>query len=91
MIELSVIMPWLSLAVALITVQRFFAEKRTRAIEEGKMQSKYEQLRSELDRACREIDCIKVNSRAVDIDVAELKRDIKHIMESLDRIENKLP
>ena len=90
MSDLSLILPWLSLAVGLIAVLRFYQDKRDRAIDEGRMKQTFEQLRKDIDLASIKISELERAQSCSDIDMAEVKRDVKHILESLNRIEDRL-
>jgi hypothetical protein len=89
-LNLSDVLPWLSLVVGLAAISKFYTDRRDRAIEEGKMQREIQQLRKDVDSAYLKMREIESAARCVDIDLASVQNDIKHILAALVRIENKL-
>ena len=83
-------LPWISIAVGIIAISRFYSDRRDRAVEEGKMKGEIVQLRKDLDAAYIKMRDLETNARCVDIDLAEVKSDVKHIIDALDRIERRL-
>jgi hypothetical protein len=90
MMDISLALPWISIAVGIIAISRFYSDRRDRAVEEGKMKGEIAQLRKDLDSANLNIRGLESNARCVDIDLAEVKSDVKHILDALERIERKL-
>jgi hypothetical protein len=90
MMDIGIVLPWLSIAVGIIAISRFYSDRRDRAVEEGKMKGEIAQLRKDLDAAYINIRGLETNARCVDIDLAEVKSDVKHILDALERIERKL-
>jgi archaellum component FlaC len=88
--ELHLILPWLSLAVGVIAISRFYFDRWDRAVEEGKMRGEIEQLRKDIDSAYAKMRDMENVARCVDVDIASIQSDIKHILSALVRIENKL-
>ena len=87
---ITTLLPWLSLVVGLIAITRFYFDRWDRAVEEGKMQNEFTQLRKDLDACHLKIRDMENDARMVDIDLAEVKSDVKHILAALGRIEDKL-
>ena len=88
--QISTILPYISLIVGLIAVYKFYDDKRNRAIEEGQMRQTVAQLRKDIDAAYIKIHDIEKNASCAEIDLAEVRRDVKHILDALARIETKL-
>jgi hypothetical protein len=88
--DIVVMLPWISLAVGIIAISRFYSDRRDRAVEEGKMKGEIVQLRKDLDAAYVKMRDLETNARCVDIDLAEVKSDVKHIIDALERIERRL-
>jgi len=85
--DVTLIMPWLSLAVALIAILRFSDYKRQGAIMEGERLAKIKELEKDLMNAHNKIRDLEKETRCFDLDLAEVKNDIKHILSSITRIE----
>ena len=88
--EISVVLPWLSLVVGILAISKFYADRRDRAVEEGKMQGEIAQLRRDIDAAYSKMREMETAARCADVDIASIQSDIKHILSALVRIENKL-
>jgi hypothetical protein len=88
--DVSVALPWVSIVVGVIAILKFYADRRDRAVEEGKMKGEIAQLRKDIDAAYINIRSLEANARCVDIDLTEVKSDVKHILDALVRIERKL-
>ena len=90
MINLSAILPWLSIAVSLIAIYGFYNQRRANAVEQGKKQQEIIQLKADLDRAFVKLHTLEESAKCTDSDIVGLSRDVKYILESLNRIERKL-
>ena len=85
--DVNVIMPWLSLAVALIAILRFSDYKRQGAMMDGEKQARIHQLEKDVINAHDKIRDLEKQTRCFDLDMAEVKNDIKHILVSITKIE----
>ena len=90
MISVENVLPWLSIAMGLIAIYKFIESKRTNIMQEGRRQQEIEQLRKDLTQAHDKIRDLEKETRCFDLDLAEVKGDVKHILDSLARIERKL-
>lgn len=90
MINITSFLPWLSFIIGLIAIYGFYNQRRAYAMEQGKKQADITQLRRDLDHAFEKIHSLEESGRCTDIDLAELRTDMKHVISSLERIEKKL-
>jgi len=90
MIDVTTLLPWLSLALGVIAIYKFAESKRERAMQEGRRQQEIEQLRKDLTNAHDKIRDLEKETRCFDLDLTEVKSDVKHILSVLEKIERKL-
>jgi len=90
MTDPSLILPWLSLILGLIAIYGFYNQRRINAMDQGKKQADIAQLRKDIDHAFDKLHLLEETSKCTDIDLAELKTDMKHVLGALERIERKL-
>ena len=88
--DINLIMPWLSMAVALIAILRFSDYKRQGAVTEGKKCAEMEQLKRDIASAHDKVRDLEREHRGFDIEIVEMKSDIKHILQSITKIEKML-
>jgi uncharacterized protein YlxW (UPF0749 family) len=90
MASIELIIPWVSLIVGLIAVASFATQRKKAAMDEGRRLADIGQLRKDLDRAFEKVHALEASRSCTDIDIAELKTDMKHVIAALERIENRL-
>ena len=90
MMDITLVLPWLSLALGAIAIYKFAESKRINAMQEGRRQQEVEQLRKDLTSAHDKIRDLEKEHRCFDIDLAEVKSDVKHILVLLEKIEKRL-
>jgi predicted nucleic acid-binding Zn-ribbon protein len=87
--------PTLIIAIAsglasLAAIATFLGNRRRAAMEEGKRQQIMEQMRQDLEHAREKIRDIEGKFSVADGDMRELKTDVKHILNAIERLEGKL-
>lgn len=80
----------MALVVGLITIYNFGRQKGQAKVEEGKKQEKFDQIMRDLRAAWDEIRILKGCTASSDKTLAEIQVTLKHIQDSLNRVEAKL-
>jgi septal ring factor EnvC (AmiA/AmiB activator) len=88
--DITLVLPWLSLALGVIAIYKFAESKKERAMQEGRRHQEIEQLRKDLTNAHDKIRDLEKETRCFDLDLAEVKGDVKHILLVLEKIEKRL-
>ena len=81
------LMPIISIVVGLIAIIGFFNTRKAAAVAEGKRQQELAQLEKDVTAAHDRIRQLEEAGRCTEGDIRELKTDVKHIIDSLARIE----
>jgi len=83
-------MPILSIIVGVIAIVGFFNTRKAAAVAEGKRQQELEQLERDVKAAHEKIRELEAAGKCTDGDIRELKTDMKHVLDALSRIEERL-
>jgi hypothetical protein len=90
MTDPTALLPWFSIIIGLITIYGFYNQRRAYIMDQGKRQADISQLRRDMDAAYAKIEVLEKASSCTDVDLAELRTDMKHVLGALERIERKL-
>jgi len=88
--SVSMIVGIASLLGTLIVIERFRIEKRTTAMNDGKREQANTQLKDDITDLKKRVSILEDKFNASNIDLAEIKRDMKYVLEGLGKIEKKL-
>lgn len=75
---------------AMVAFSQLNTMKRNTQMDEGKRRQEAEQIKRDLDDAKARLAHLEAESRESQIDIAEIKTDVKHILKALSVIEEKL-
>lgn len=75
---------------SLMAIFTFLGNRRKAIMEEGKRQQIVEHIRADLGLAHDKIRDIELKIYSTEGDMRELKNDVKHILNALERLEGKL-
>lgn len=88
--SISIILGIASLLGTLIVIERFRIDKRASAMNDGKREQVNTQLRDDITDLKKRVSTLEEKFNASNIDLAEIKRDMKYVLEGLGKIEKKL-
>jgi len=86
----TLIIAGISALTSLIAVLTFLGNRRRAAMEEGARQQIIKQIRCDLDQAYAKIHDIETNLSTASGDMRELKTDVRHILNAIERLESKI-
>jgi hypothetical protein len=89
-INLSTILAIASLLGTLIVIDRFRIDKRTAAVNDGRKEQVNAQVHEDIIDLKKRVNILKERFNQNNIDLAEIKRDMKYVLEGLGKIEKKL-
>jgi hypothetical protein len=89
-VNIDQILPWLSLIIGLIAIAGFYTARRQGIMEQGKREARLDQLKTDLDGLGTKVRQLETDSRCTDITLAELKTDMRNVIEALNRIEGRI-
>ena len=89
-INLSMMVAIASLLGTLIVIERFRSDKRATAMSEGRKEQINAQVREDIVDLKKRVTVLEDKFNASTIDLAEIKRDMKYVLEGLGKIEKKL-
>lgn len=89
-LNLSTLLAIASLLGTLIVVERFRNDKRATAVNDGKKEQLNAQVREDIVDLKKRVNILEDKFNANNIDLAEIKRDMKYVLEGLGKIEKKL-
>ena len=89
-VELDKILPWFSFILGLIAIYGFYSTRKKAAMEQGKREGKIEQLKVDIDGLGTKVRALEDESRCTDITLAELKTDMRNVIDALNRIEGRI-
>lgn len=89
-LNLSTILAIASLIGTLIVIDRFRSDKRTTAVNDGRKEQVNAQVREDIVDLKKRVNILEEKFNASNIDLAEIKRDMKYVLEGLGKIEKKL-
>jgi predicted RNase H-like nuclease (RuvC/YqgF family) len=88
--SLTLLIAIISGLASLAAIATFLGNRRRAAMDEGKRQQIVEQIRQNLDRARERIREIENKLSTTEGDMRELKADVKHVLDAIERLEGKL-
>ena len=89
-LNLSTILAIASLLGTLIVIDRFKIDKRTVAVNDGKKEQINAQVHDDIVDLKKRVNILEDRFNQNNIDLAEIKRDMKYVLEGLGKIEKKL-
>jgi hypothetical protein len=89
-INLSTILAVASLLGTLIVIDRFRIDKRTAAVNDGRKEQVNAQVHEDIIDLKKRVNILEERFNQNNIDLAEIKRDMKYVLEGLGKIEKKL-
>jgi hypothetical protein len=89
-LNLSTILAVASLLGTLIVIDRFRIDKRTAAVNDGRKEQVNAQVHEDIIDLKKRVNILKERFNQNNIDLAEIKRDMKYVLEGLGKIEKKL-
>lgn len=89
-LNLSTILAVASLLGTLIVIDRFRIDKRTAAVNDGRKEQVNAQLHEDIIDLKKRVNILEERFNQNNIDLAEIKRDMKYVLEGLGKIEKKL-
>lgn len=89
-LNLSTILAIASLLGTLIVIDRFRIDKRTVAVNDGKKEQISAQVHDDIVDLKKRVNILEDRFNQNNIDLAEIKRDMKYVLEGLGKIEKKL-
>lgn len=85
---------WISIAIAaLVAIFAALAYAHTRrdiAVAEGKRQQELATLEKELEAVASRVSCLEAKVGATDVDLAEIKTDLKHVLGDISKLFDKI-
>jgi hypothetical protein len=89
-LNLSTILAVTSLLGTLIVIDRFRIDKRTAAVNDGRKEQVNAQVHEDIIDLKKRVNILEERFNQNNIDLAEIKRDMKYVLEGLGKIEKKL-
>ncbi|MHB9152937.1 MAG: hypothetical protein ACYC2S_09790 [Spirochaetales bacterium] len=89
-LNLSAVLAIASLLGTLIVIDRFRIDKRTAAVNDGKKEQINAQVHDDIIDLKKRVNILEDRFNQNNIDLAEIKRDMKYVLEGLGKIEKKL-
>ncbi|MPL59621.1 hypothetical protein SDC9_05175 [bioreactor metagenome] len=89
-LNLSTILAVASLLGTLIVIDRFRIDKRTAAVNDGRKEQVNAQVHEDIIDLKKRVNILEERFNQNNIDLAEIKRDMKYVLEGLGKIEKKL-
>jgi len=87
---LAAVTSTVALIVSILGIITFGIERRKEAVKEGMHLQEVKQFKEDLARAHEKIRALQEKMQDREVTLAELSRDVKHIVEAVQRIEAKL-
>jgi uncharacterized Tic20 family protein len=88
--NIPVVLAIASLLGSLIVIERFRSDKRAVAVNDGRKEQVNMQVREDIVDLKKRVNVLEEKFNANNIDLAEIKRDMKYVLEALGKIEKKL-
>lgn len=89
-LNLTTILAVASLLGTLIVIDRFRIDKRTAAVNDGRKEQVNAQVHEDIIDLKKRVNILEERFNQNNIDLAEIKRDMKYVLEGLGKIEKKL-
>lgn len=83
---IALLVSGVSFAASVVAILRYALQRRSLVLDEGRREEIIEQLKEEIVEARKRIRELEERLSDYDIDLAEIKTDVKHILRSVDEI-----
>ena len=88
---ISTISLLLSAIIGLTVIITFFSSRRNSAKDDGAMRQRIETMQRDLEAAHRRIEKLECERQSIEMTLAEMKSDIKHILEMMAEMRERKP
>lgn len=85
-INLEILLTLFSIIAAIIAIAGYYHQRRASIVAEGKSAAKIEALMGKVEVQERKISDLETKAHCTDLDMAEIKSDIKYLIGAVDEI-----